>query len=62
MSMMDDFKDKAADLVKEHADKVESVSDQLLDKAADAADGATGGKFSAVIDAAQEKADDAVGE
>jgi predicted hydrolase (HD superfamily) len=62
MGMMDDFKDKAADLVKDHADKVEGISDTLLEKAADAADDATGGKFSGAIDAAQDKADDAIGE
>jgi MT0933-like antitoxin protein len=61
MSMFDELKNKAADFVKDNPDKVEGVSDSLLDKAADLADSATGGKFTEHIETAQEKADDAIG-
>ncbi|MFN0281623.1 MAG: antitoxin [Kineosporiaceae bacterium] len=61
MSMFDELKDKAADFVKDNPDKVEGVSDSLLEKAAGLADNATGGKFSSQIDGAVEKADDAIG-
>jgi hypothetical protein len=62
MGMFDELKDKAAALAEEHKDVVEQVSDQAIDKAGDAADAATGGKFSGQVDAAQQKADDAIGE
>lgn len=44
------------------SDKVESVSDAALDKAADAAKAATGGKLDSQIDAARKIADDKIGE
>jgi hypothetical protein len=43
-------------------EKVEEYSDQGIDKAGDALDGATGGKYAEQVDAGQEKADDAIGE
>lgn len=61
MSMFDELKDKAAEFVKDNPDKVEGISDSLLEKAADAVDGATGGKFTDQIEGAQAKADDAIG-
>lgn len=62
MSMFDELKDKAADFVKDNPDKVEGISDRILEKAADAAEAATGGKFDSVIEGIQGKADDAIGE
>jgi hypothetical protein len=62
MSMFDELKDKAADAIKDNPDKLEQVSDSLLDKAADLADGATGGKFHDKIEGLVEKADGAIGE
>jgi len=62
MSMFDELKDKAADLVKDNPDKVESVSDTVLEKVADFADDKTGGKFHDQIESLVEKADDAIGE
>jgi hypothetical protein len=49
------LKDKAVDFAKEHDDKI----DQGIDKAADAADKATKGKYTDKIDNASEKAKDA---
>jgi hypothetical protein len=49
------MKDKAIDFAKEHDDKI----DQGIDKAADAADKATKGKYTDKIDNAAEKAKDA---
>jgi hypothetical protein len=60
--MFDNLKDKAAELIGQNPEKVEELSDQAIDKAGDVADSMTGGKFSEQIDAAQEKADEAVGE
>jgi hypothetical protein len=60
--MLDNLKDKAQELLGQHADKAEEVSDQAIEKAGDAADSATGGKFSDQIDSAQGAADDAIGE
>jgi hypothetical protein len=49
------LKDKAVDFAKEHDDQV----DQGIDKAADAVDDATHGKYNEKIDGAAEKAKDA---
>ena len=49
------LKDKAVDFAKEHDDQI----DQGIDKAADAADSATKGKYTDKIDDAAEKAKDA---
>ena len=49
------MKGKAIDFAKEHDDKI----DQGIDKAADAADKATTGKYTDKIDGAAEKAKDA---
>ncbi len=53
--------DKAKNFAKNNPDKLESISDQVIDKGGDAADKATGGKFADKIDGAQDKADDAIG-
>jgi hypothetical protein len=61
MGFLDDAKKKAEQLASEHPDQVEKVSDTVIDRAGDAADKATGGKYADKIDSAQEKADDAIG-
>jgi hypothetical protein len=61
MSMFDELKNKATEFVKDNPDKVEGVSDSVLEKAADLADDATGHKFTSQIEGAAEKADDAIG-
>ncbi|MEE4545508.1 antitoxin [Streptomyces sp. V4-01] len=62
MSFMDTLKDKlgmskgkADDMMREHGDKV----DQGVDKAGQAADSRTGGKYSSQIDTGEDKAKDA---
>ncbi len=62
MSMFDDLKNKAEEFVKDNPDKVESVSDSVLDKVADLADDKTGGRYHDQVEGAQAKADDAIGE
>ncbi|AZZ56612.1 Rv0909 family putative TA system antitoxin [Rathayibacter iranicus] len=44
-----------------NSDKGEELTDKGLDKAADAADSATGGKFAGQVDKAQEAGDQHVG-
>lgn len=61
MGFLDDAKKKAAELAEQHPDQLEKLSDGLIDKAGDAVDGATGGKYADKVDAAQLKADDSVG-
>lgn len=56
---LDDLKAKAEGLVS--SEKVESVSDAALDKAAEAAKKATGGKFDEKVDAARDAVDDKLG-
>ena len=56
---LDDLKAKAEGLAS--SEKVESVSDAALDKAADAAKKATGGKFDDKVDAARDAIDDKLG-
>ncbi len=62
MSAFDNLKNKATELAEEHKDKLETASDAAIDKAGDAVDSATGGKFADKVDAAQEKADDMIGD
>jgi len=62
MSMFDELKNKAADFVKDNPDKVEGVSDSVLDKVADLVDDKTGGKYHDQIEGFQAKADGAIGE
>ncbi|MBW3068103.1 MULTISPECIES: antitoxin [unclassified Actinomyces] len=56
---LDDLKKKAEGVVS--SDKVEEVSDKVLDTAADAAKKVTGGKFDSQIDSARDAADKAIG-
>ena len=53
---LDNLKDQALDLAKEHQDVVENVAEQAVEKIGDAVDGVTGGKFSSQVDAVQEQA------
>jgi hypothetical protein len=53
---LDDVKNKAADLVDEHGDKIKDG----IDKAADFADDKTGGKHTDKIDSVADKAKDAL--
>lgn len=61
MGFLDDAKKQAEQLADEHPDQLEKLSDTAIDRAGDAADQATGGKYAHQVDQAQEKADDAVG-
>lgn len=61
MSAFDELKDKAAGLVDQAKEGLEKASDAVIEKAGDAADAVTGGKFSDQIDSAQAKADDLIG-
>jgi hypothetical protein len=61
MGMFDEIKDKAAKLAADNPEMVEKVSDTVIEKAGDAADSATGGKYSDHITTAQDKADEALG-
>lgn len=54
MSMFDNMKDKAEDLVNEHGDKVS----EGVDKAGEFADEKTGGKYSEHIDQGTDRAKD----
>ncbi|MCL3778147.1 MULTISPECIES: Rv0909 family putative TA system antitoxin [unclassified Actinomyces] len=56
---LDDLKNKAAEALS--SDALESVSDTVLDKVADAAKTATGGKLDGQIDAARAAADEKIG-
>lgn len=56
---LDDLKKKATEALS--SDKGEQTSDSALDKAAQAAKQATGGKFDSQIDSAREAADKAIG-
>jgi hypothetical protein len=62
MGLFDSAKKKAEQLMRDNPDKVEELSDQAIDKAGDAVDSATDGKFSDQVDAAQQKADEVIGE
>jgi len=55
-----DFKDKASDALA--SDKGEQTSDSALDKGADAASKATGGKHDEQLDKAQDQADERLGQ
>ena len=62
MGFLDDAKNKAEELAREHPDQLEKLSDEAISKAGNLADGATGGKYNDQIAAAEKKADGAVGE
>lgn len=67
---IDDIVDKGKELFEQHKDKVEdalkseqaeSISDKLLDGAADLANKVTGGKFAEQIDDVRENVDKSIG-
>jgi hypothetical protein len=60
--MFDNLRDKAEEQLKAHPDQVEKISDTIIDKAGDAADKATGGKYAEQVDKAQKVADDKIGD
>lgn len=62
MGFLDSAKGKLTELTDQHPDKVESLSDQAIERGGDAVDSATGGKYADKVDQAQAKADEAVGE
>ena len=69
MSGFDDITKKAQEFLNDdkvkdalHSEQAENISDKLLDGVADAADKATGGKFSDQIDGARDAADKRVGD
>ena len=62
MGMMDNIRQQASEAMTEHADKVETVSDQAIQRAGHFADQKTGGKAGAQIDQAEQAADARIGE
>lgn len=62
MGMFDEIKNKAADALKQHGDKVEGATDSALDKAAGAIDDKTGGKFSGQVEQGRDFIDGKIGE
>jgi hypothetical protein len=61
MGAFDELKDKGEKLAADHPEQAEKLSDQAIDQGGDAADKATGDKYSDQIDGAQKKADEAIG-
>ncbi|WP_166984477.1 antitoxin [Paramicrobacterium fandaimingii] len=53
-------KDKIDDAM--HSEKAENISDQGLDKASDAADSLSGGRFADQIDGARDSLDEKIGD
>ncbi len=62
MGFLDSAKEKLTALAEQHPDKVESLSDQAIERGGDAVDSRTGGKYADQVDQAQAKADEAIGE
>ncbi len=62
MGLFDDAKQKLSEFTEKNPDKVEKISDVVIEKTGDAGDKVTGSKYSEQIDSFQEKADDAVGD
>ncbi len=62
MGAFDNLRAKAEKVIADNPDKVEQVSDAVIDRAGDAADKATGGKYTDQIDAAKKAADDRIGQ
>ena len=61
MSFFDSAKDKLSTLAADHPDQVEQFSDQAIEHGGDAVDRITGGTHAGQVDAAQTKADEAIG-
>jgi hypothetical protein len=62
MVSFDELKNKGQKLAEDHPEQVEKASDQAIDKGGDQADRVTGDKYGKQVDAAQDKADDAIGQ
>lgn len=62
MGLLDDAKNKATQFANDNPDKVEQISDQAIERAGDAVDSKTGGKFADQVDQAQQTADGKIGE
>ena len=62
MGFLDSAKEKLTELTEKHPDKVESLSDQAIERGGDAVDSVTGGKYADQVDQAQAKADESIGE
>ncbi|MDO5696488.1 MAG: antitoxin [Dermatophilus congolensis] len=62
MGLMDGLGDKAKSFADQNADKVEQVSDQGLQSAADAANERTGGQHADKVTQAQQAADERIGD
>lgn len=62
MGIMDNIRGKAEEAIANNPDKFEQLSDQVIERAGDAADSATGGKYAGQIDSAQQEADKRIGE
>ncbi|MGB8379673.1 MAG: antitoxin [Dermatophilaceae bacterium] len=62
MNVFDSAKEKLNQVMGENADKVEEVSDKVLDKASEVAGDKTGGQYAEQITQAREAADAQIGE
>ncbi|WP_168581742.1 antitoxin [Gephyromycinifex aptenodytis] len=62
MGHFDGLKDKASELKEQHGDKIESASDQAIQKVGGAVDERTGGEHADKIKQATDKADEYVGD
>ena len=62
MGFLDKAKDKLSEVTDQHPDQVEKYSDQGIERAGDAVDDRTGGKYADKVDQAQTRADDSIGD
>lgn len=62
MGVFDNIKNKATDLARDNADKVEQATDVALDKAADIANEKTGGKYADQVQKGRDVADGQIGQ
>jgi ABC-type nitrate/sulfonate/bicarbonate transport system substrate-binding protein len=62
VSMFDKAKDQAQKAAQDHPDQVEKFSDEAIERGGDAADKASGDKYSDKIDKGQQAADQRIGE
>lgn len=61
MGTFDNIRAKAEKAIADNPDKVETVSDAVIERAGDAVDKATGGKYTDKIEAAKREADKRIG-
>ncbi|GLY13804.1 antitoxin [Kineosporia rhizophila] len=62
MGAFDELKNKGQQYAEDHPEQVEKASDQAVERGGDAADQASGDKYEKQVDAAQKKADGAIGQ